>query len=79
MPQQAIRVLGICGSLRKASYNMAAMRVAVALAPEGMTIDVADISEIPPYNEDVHAKGYPPPVANLAPHCGGRRHSVRHP
>src|ERR1700692_3023577 len=57
-----ISVLGICGSLRKASYNMAALRTAIALKPANMTVTVADISQIPPYNEDVRAQGFPPPV-----------------
>jgi len=61
----SISVLGICGSLRKASYNMAALRAAIALKPAGMNVTVADISEIPLYNEDVREKGFPPPVETL--------------
>ena len=60
-----ISVLGICGSLRRASYNMAALRTAIALKPAGMSVTVADISQIPPYNEDVRAQGFPPPVETL--------------
>src|SRR5438552_5905167 len=60
-----ISVLGICGSLRKASYNMATLRTAIALKPAGMTVGVADISQIPPYNEDVRAQGFPPTVETL--------------
>ena len=58
----SISVLGICGSLRAASYNMAALRTAIELKPPGMTIAVADISAFPLYNEDVRAQGFPPPV-----------------
>ncbi len=61
----SISVLGICGSLRRASFNMAALRAAIALKPAGMTVAVADISQIPPYNEDVRAQGFPPPVETL--------------
>jgi len=61
----AISVLGICGSLRKDSYNMATLRVAIALKPPGMTVEVADISQIPPYNEDVRQQGFPPSVETL--------------
>src|ERR687885_868166 len=62
----ALRVLGISGSLRRGSYNTAALRTAQELAPEGMTIEAADISEIPPYNDDVRQEqGYPPPVETL--------------
>ena len=57
-----IKVLGICGSLRKGSFNMMALRVAQGLAPAGMKIDIADISAFPLYNEDVKAQGFPPAV-----------------
>src|SRR5579864_412166 len=62
---RGISVLGICGSLRKASYNSAALRTAVALKPAGMSVTVADISQIPPYDEDVRQQGFPPPVETL--------------
>ena len=58
----SIKVLAVCGSLRKASYNMAALRVAIAQKPSNMTVEVADISQIPPYNEDVRQQGFPPTV-----------------
>jgi chromate reductase len=60
-----IKVLGICGSLRKGSFNMAALRTAIELRPTGMTVEVADISQIPLYNEDVRQQGFPPPVQKL--------------
>ena len=60
-----IKVLAICGSLRKGSYNMAALRIAIAQKPPGMMIEVADISQIPLYNEDVRQQGFPPPVQKL--------------
>jgi len=60
-----ISVLGICGSLRKGSFNMAALRTAIELKPPGMEVTVADISQIPLYNEDVRAEGFPPPVETL--------------
>ena len=60
-----INVLGICGSLRKGSFNMAALRTAIALKPAGMAVTVADISQIPLYNEDVRQQGFPPPVETL--------------
>jgi len=60
-----IKVLGICGSLRKGSFNMAALRTAIELRPTGMTVEVADISQFPLYNEDVRQQGFPPPVQKL--------------
>lgn len=62
----AIRVAGICGSLREASINKGLLRAAVELAPAGMEIQVyTRLGEIPPYNEDVLAKGDPEPVADM--------------
>lgn len=60
-----MHILGISGSLRRGSYNTAALRAAKELAPTGMTIDIFDIAPIPFYNEDVKAEGFPPPVAEL--------------
>jgi chromate reductase len=57
-----IKVLGICGSLRKGSFNMMALRVAQGMAPTGMKIDIVDISAFPLYNEDVKVQGFPPSV-----------------
>ncbi|MDE2605401.1 MAG: NAD(P)H-dependent oxidoreductase [Burkholderiales bacterium] len=60
-----MKVLGISGSLRKGSYNTMALRAAQKLAPQGMTIEIADISRIPMYNDDVRAAGEPAEVAAL--------------
>ena len=62
---RGISVLGICGSLRRASYNAAALQTAIALKPANTSVTVADISQIPPYNEDVRAQGFPPSVETL--------------
>ncbi|HXA50563.1 MAG TPA: NAD(P)H-dependent oxidoreductase [Candidatus Acidoferrum sp.] len=47
-----LTILGIPGSLRKASMNKALLRAAIELAPSDITIEVADLSGIPPYNQD---------------------------
>jgi chromate reductase len=60
-----LKFLGISGSLRAASYNTAALRAAIELAPEGVTIELASIADIPLYNEDVKVAGIPAPVAAL--------------
>jgi chromate reductase len=60
-----VKVLGICGSLRKSSFNRAAMSAAAELLPDGMALTVADIAAIPLYNEDVRQAGFPPPVQSL--------------
>jgi chromate reductase len=55
-----MKVVGISGSLRKNSLNAWALRAAQKLAPEGMSIEIADISEVPLYNEDVREKSGDP-------------------
>ena len=61
-----ITVLGISGSLRRRSYNTAALRAARELAPQGVTVMIADLSAIPPYNDDVREReGYPAAVEHL--------------
>lgn len=46
------RFLGICGSLRASSRNMGLLRCAAQVMPEGATLEIADISELPFYAED---------------------------
>jgi chromate reductase len=65
MMAETIQLLGISGSLRKNSFNTALLRAAQELAPAGMSIDLADLSEIPLYNDDVREKGFPRPVQAL--------------
>ena len=47
-----VRILGIAGSLRRQSYNRAALRAAVELAPEGATIETFELDGIPGFSED---------------------------
>ena len=65
MSDAPIRVLGISGSLRKGSYNTAALRAAIELAPTGVTVEQADISDLPLYNDDVRVAGFPAPAERL--------------
>jgi chromate reductase len=65
MVERPIKVLGISGSLRKGSYNTAALRAAQELAPADVTIEIFDLSPLPPYNEDVKAAGFPAAVQDL--------------
>jgi chromate reductase len=62
---QVIRILGIAGSLRKASYTRALLRAAIGLAPDGMTLTSFELDEVPLYNGDVEAAGDPPGVAAM--------------
>jgi chromate reductase len=59
----SIHVLGIVGSLRKASFNNALMHAAAELVPAGMEIEIyPGLGDIPMFNEDVEALGDPEPV-----------------
>ena len=60
-----IRVLGISGSLRQASFNSSLLRVAQEEAPAGMEIAVHDLSPLPFYNRDVEEQGDPDPVTDF--------------
>jgi chromate reductase, NAD(P)H dehydrogenase (quinone) len=62
---RVVKLLGICGSLRKGSYNRAAMRAASELLPDGLSLTIAEIADIPLYDEDVRQAGFPPPVQRL--------------
>jgi chromate reductase len=59
---EELKVLGVCGSLRKASLNMAALRACNGLMPAGMSMTIAQIGDIPMYNQDVFDAGIPQPV-----------------
>jgi len=45
-----VRIRGIAGSLRRASYNRAALRAAVQLAPPEATLDIFELDGIPGFN-----------------------------
>src|SRR5260370_5777759 len=46
------RILGIAGSLRRGSYNQAALCAAKSLVPENSEIDLFPLDGIPLFNED---------------------------
>jgi chromate reductase len=60
-----VKILAISGSLRASSFNTAALRAAIELAPAGMSIELEEIGDLPLYNDDVRAQGFPPPVQRL--------------
>jgi chromate reductase, NAD(P)H dehydrogenase (quinone) len=57
---EAVRIIGIAGSLRQGSYNRALLRAAQALAPQGVKLDSFDLEGVPPYNQDIETR---PPAA----------------
>ena len=60
-----IHVLGLAGSLRKGSYNVALLGAARDLLPDGMTLEGFDLAPLPMFNEDLEAGGFPAPVVQL--------------
>lgn len=59
------KIIGISGSLRRASFNTALLRAAVEAAPSSATIEVGTIRGIPLYDGDVEAQGIPDVVKQL--------------
>ena len=49
---KCIRILGIAGSLRQASYNRGTLRAATELVPEGATIEIFELDGIPGFDQD---------------------------
>jgi len=64
--EQQFTILGIPGSLRKASVNRGLLRAAQEASPDGVTIEIFDLDDIPLYNGDVEAVGVPQPVQDFA-------------
>ncbi len=59
------QVLGICGSLRQKSFNMAALKAAGELMPAGLKLRITGIADLPIYNFDVQEKGFPAGATRL--------------
>ena len=51
-----IKLLGIAGSLRRASTNRGLLRAAQATLPAGTSLEIADLTDVPFYNQDLTAK-----------------------
>ena len=50
---QTIKILGIAGSLRKGSYNQAALGAAASLVPASAEIEIYDIDGFSGFNQDL--------------------------
>jgi len=59
------QILGISGSLRKASYNTSLLRTASGLTPDGISIQVFDLSPLPLYNDDLAKDDLPSAVIDF--------------
>ena len=61
-----MRVLGLCGSLRRDSFNRRLLTAAAKELPDGAAFHLFDdISGIPPYNEDTDTRETPAAVLAL--------------
>ena len=52
----SIKLLGIAGSLRQKSTNKGLLRAAQASLPEGVSMEIAELGDIPFYNADITDK-----------------------
>jgi chromate reductase len=55
----SIKILGIAGSLRRSSYNRAALAAAQGLLPAGASLDIFDLEGLPLFNQDTEAQPTP--------------------
>ncbi len=61
-----MHILGISGSLRKASWNTAVLHAVAEMLPEGHSLEIAEIGDLPLVNQDLEQDGkYPAPVERL--------------
>ena len=60
-----LRVIGIAGSLRAASFNRALLSAARDLAPPELIIEVRELKDLPLFNEDLESDGVPMAVGEL--------------
>lgn len=60
------KLIGIAGSLRKASFNASLLRAAAELVPAGTELEIASIAQIPLYDGDLESEhGIPDAVTQL--------------
>ena len=65
MEHQDFRILGLAGSLRRASFHCGIVRAAHEVAPEWMSCENFDLARIPYFNQDLEDEGNPEPVKEL--------------
>jgi chromate reductase, NAD(P)H dehydrogenase (quinone) len=59
--ENKLKILGFAGSLRKGTYNRSLLRSATQLLPSDTVLEIFDLSDIAPYNQD-HDDNIPPKV-----------------
>lgn len=60
-----LQIAALCGSLRDASLNRAMLQAAADLAPDDVSVTIHRLHDIPPFNEETEAEGWPAPVQAL--------------
>lgn len=65
------RIVCIAGSWRKGSFNTALAQAAAQCAPQGCTIEHADIRDFPLYDGDLETSAFPTVVAALKERIAG--------
>lgn len=61
----SIKIAALVGSLRQGSLNRALFHAAAGQAPDGVSVELHEIGEVPLYNGDVQAQGFPEVVTRL--------------
>ncbi|MDR2451709.1 MAG: NAD(P)H-dependent oxidoreductase [Candidatus Accumulibacter sp.] len=64
----SIKLVGIAGSLRKASTNRGLLRAAQVGLPDGAALEIADLADVPFYSQDIAEK--PAAVARVLAQIG---------
>jgi chromate reductase len=69
-----MRIVGISGSLRKASVNTGLLRYCKQVLgnKHGIELDIVPIHELPLFNEDVESKGSAKAVHDFLERCGAK-------
>lgn len=57
-----MNLLGVSGSLRAASFNTTLLHAAQDLLPDGVSLTIHGLHDLPLFNADVEAQGDPPAV-----------------
>jgi chromate reductase, NAD(P)H dehydrogenase (quinone) len=66
MEDGSFKIVGLAGSLRRASFHRGLIRAAQELAPGGVTVEPYErLDEIPFFNQDVEDQGDPAPVKDF--------------
>ena len=62
---ETVRIVGVSGSLRKASFSTSLLKLLAEKAAPAIEIQVVTLESLPLYNEDLDTKPGIPAVADL--------------